>query len=84
MEALRRDIGSKYSQQMMPLKPTPSPFLSPIHFAFKLLFSILFGGLILTTGPAALRTAADASSMMVHVFLELCRVSLFVIHILGK
>jgi hypothetical protein len=63
---------------------TSTPSFSTVQFILKIFFVILAGTLVVALGPAALRTIADANSLVLQIFLETCRISLFVLNILGR
>jgi hypothetical protein len=52
---------------------------SSVQLILKICFVILAVTLVTTLGPAALRTLTDASSLLLQIFLETCRISLFVL-----
>ena len=84
METVHRQIGANYDPRTTERKRTSSPLFSPVRVVCKILFASFAGALLVTSGPAALQTVAEASSEMLHILLELCRVSLFVLQIFGK
>lgn len=55
-----------------------------VHLFFRFLFPILSCALLLSVGPAALRTVVNASSWLLHGILEICRLSLSVLNLFGK
>jgi hypothetical protein len=63
---------------------TSTQSFSIARFILKIFFVILVGTLVMAQGPAALRTIADANSLVLQIFLETCRISLFVLNILGR
>jgi hypothetical protein len=84
METIHRQIGTDYDPRTTERKHASSPLFSSVRLVCKILFPSFAGALLVTSGPAALQTVAEASSVMLHILLELCRVSLFVLQIFGK
>ena len=84
METVNRQIDvANYEPTEQPRHALPQLF-STVRLFFKFFFPILASALVLAIGPSALHTIANASSVLLHLLLELCRLSLFILNIFGK
>ena len=53
------------------------------HFKFKLLSTIFAAMLLLTIGPAALRTVAEWNALLARISLQLCEIGIAVLRVCG-
>jgi hypothetical protein len=53
------------------------------HFALKLLSAIFAAMLLLTIGPAALRTVAEWNALVARISLQLCEIGIAVLRVCG-
>jgi hypothetical protein len=84
MQAIDHRFEIIHRRQIAPRTNTASLSLRTGYFFTKSLFSVLFAALVLTIGPTVLQTVAAASAELLHALLQLVRISLFVLEILGR